>query len=468
MKVNKMRLDANSMQSATFEAEESITSGLVPLTPSQLRFLNRNSPDFHHWNLSMRFDSSANLKPELLKQVLAAIIAQHDALRLRIKKTSTEWRQYYVGLGTELPFEYFDFSDLDLEEIQSSINRITNDLQGSLNLSDGPILRLAQFALGRGRGDQIVFIVHHLFADFLSFLFLMDDFQLAYEQLERGDSVCLTPKLSSFNNWSQKLVEFASSKVGENYANKWLDLPWNEVRPIPRDFPGQPNDNSNSSARTVSMGLNFENNQAEFKKSNCSPQEILLVALYQALSKWIGSDVVLIDVLRHGRDSLVTEIDVSQSVGMYISYTPLLLKSNLSDEMDPCRSILGKIRDFLNWGWTFDTLRYLFPQSEMVERLQKIPAAEILFNYRGKMLSGNSKSLLKPNSDGHESDHSPQGLRDHPISVAVDVLGDRLKVTFVYSNRLHRQESIEKLIECFKGNYLALCSEMKTFDLRKI
>ena len=65
--------------------------------------------------------------------------------------------------------------------------------------------------------------IHHLAVDGVSWRILLEDLQVAYEQLARGEKVQLAPKTTSFKAWSNKLREYARSDVLADELDYWLD-----------------------------------------------------------------------------------------------------------------------------------------------------------------------------------------------------------------------------------------------------
>ena len=55
--------------------------------------------------------------------------------------------------------------------------------------------------------------------------------------------------------------------------------------------------------------------------------DLMLTALARATAKWTDSDTVLIDMMGHGRDESIADgVDPLETVGFFISYTPLVLR----------------------------------------------------------------------------------------------------------------------------------------------
>ena len=85
--------------SAAEEPEEDGESE-VPLTPIQRWFFERDTPAPHHLNQSVLLEGGPALPWAAWEAVVGAVLAQHDALRLRFTRAGGAWRQRY---GAALP-----------------------------------------------------------------------------------------------------------------------------------------------------------------------------------------------------------------------------------------------------------------------------------------------------------------------------------------------------------------------------
>src|SRR5262249_23073459 len=110
-------------------------------------------------------------------------------------------------------------------------------LQGSLNLEDGPLLRLAYFDRGR-----LLIVVHHLAVDAVSWPVLLQDLFAAVEQSTRGLAPALPPKTTGFRDWAEHLHRLAASDEVRAEAGNWLAVVESHSGRLPRDFPDGRND----------------------------------------------------------------------------------------------------------------------------------------------------------------------------------------------------------------------------------
>ena len=95
----------------------------------------------------------------LLARVASALETHHDALRLRFHEEEGTWRQVHAGVGAHAPLTVFDLSGLSEAAQQNVIEATAEQVQRSLDLARGPLLRLGYFALGAGE-QRLLVVVH--------------------------------------------------------------------------------------------------------------------------------------------------------------------------------------------------------------------------------------------------------------------------------------------------------------------
>ena len=80
------RRSGEAEAAAQAEAEAESLTGDVPLTPVQARFFRHSLPRAQHYNHSLLLEPRRRLDPAPLEQALGALLAHHDALRLRFTR----------------------------------------------------------------------------------------------------------------------------------------------------------------------------------------------------------------------------------------------------------------------------------------------------------------------------------------------------------------------------------------------
>src|SRR5262249_34548268 len=91
-------------------------TGPVPLTPIQHWFLAGPRTNPHHFNQSHLVELSGPPDVAALRRALGALLAPHDALRMRFERIDGQWRQHNAGLE---PVEILTVVDLPSQPKQS-------------------------------------------------------------------------------------------------------------------------------------------------------------------------------------------------------------------------------------------------------------------------------------------------------------------------------------------------------------
>jgi len=235
------------------QAEQGLVEGPVPLTPIQHWFFEQEIPSRHHWNQSLLLEVKGRLNGEALKQAVAALLRHHDALRLRFRHGPAGWEQENSCDENGVVFSSIDLSRVADSEITTTIETTTAALQASLNLTTGPLVRIVYFDCGPHRSGRLLFVIHHLAVDGVSWRVLLEDFQTAYTQISAGQPVQLPPKTTSFKYWAQRLENYAQSAEVREELQYWQTLAERPALPLPVDFPG--GENRERRAHTIGVAL---------------------------------------------------------------------------------------------------------------------------------------------------------------------------------------------------------------------
>ncbi|MCP4654818.1 MAG: amino acid adenylation domain-containing protein, partial [bacterium] len=136
-------LAAVGMEVPIAQVEQGPVTGRVPLSPIQRWFLDRNPAAPDHFNQALLLELREALDPPRLAMALGALLEHHDALRLRLFRQGSEWRQINAGVDGEVPLLHVDLAALPEGGQRAALEAVAAEVQGSLNLSRGPLLRMA-------------------------------------------------------------------------------------------------------------------------------------------------------------------------------------------------------------------------------------------------------------------------------------------------------------------------------------
>ncbi|OYD96431.1 hypothetical protein CDG76_06490 [Nostoc sp. 'Peltigera membranacea cyanobiont' 210A] len=431
--------------------EQGLVTGSVSLTPIQHWFFEQNLPDLHHYNQSVMLEVSPDLKPELLKQIVSQLLVHHDALRLKFVPSETGWQQINVSQDERVPVTVLDLSEIPSNKQQTAISTASASLQASLNLSQAAIVQVALFQMGVDQPNRLLFIVHHLAVDGVSWRILLEDFVTAYQQLSLGKEIQLPPKTTAFKDWSHRLKSYAQTETVRAELDYWQAQSWSSVVALPVDYSLGKEANTMDSAAQVTVSLSEEQTRALLQEVpsayNTQINDALLTALVQSFARFYGMRSLFIDLEGHGREELFEDINLSRTVGWFTTKFPILLKLTEVDHPgEALKLIKEQLRRLPNRGIGYGLLQYLNQDSATRLKLKSFPQAEVSFNYLGQFDQIQSEApLLGWAKESISLERSVLGNRSHLLEVNGLIVGDKLQLDWTYSKNIHKQSTVENL-----------------------
>ncbi|ACB52398.1 peptide synthetase [Crocosphaera subtropica ATCC 51142] len=424
---------------ATTSAEQGMVTGSVPLTPIQHWFFEQQLPDPHHYNQTLLLEALPDLNPYYLEQALHHLLIHHDALRLRFTQQGEAWKQFYGNTDNNIPFSTINLENLSKKAQSLAIESICARLQTTLNLSEGLLVRGAWFDLGKGQKSRLLFVIHHLVVDSVSWRILLEDFVTVYQQLLHGELVKLPPKTTAYQTWANQLLNYSQSEGLD--SDVWS---MSEGVSLPTDYTSL-NHNTVGSSDRISLTLSIEQTNALQEEVasayHAQLNEVLLAALYQSISQWTGERSLIIDVEGHGREDIFETVNLSRTVGWFTVIFPVRLElKSMGSLGDVIKSVKEQYRQVAKQGINYGILRYLG------RKILNKRSSSINFNYLGevdRITTQEFISGLAEESTGWV--RSPQGSRRYLLEITGAIAQKQLQLTLTYSQQIHRRETIEGL-----------------------
>jgi amino acid adenylation domain-containing protein/non-ribosomal peptide synthase protein (TIGR01720 family) len=430
-------------------ADQSIVTGPVELTPIQRWFFDLDIAEPHHWNQSMLLNMNRPLKPDPLRKTFHELIRHHDALRMRFTRTGRGWEQYNAPPDAEPPLTWIDLSELADEALRREIESVSNEIQPSLDLTRGPLIRLVCFEVRDGQAAWVLIVMHHLITDAVSWQILIEDFQSAYRNIESGRAPGLPPKTTSFRDWALTLKDLALSDDVNREADYWSSFGDHPESRLPVDHVHGENTESSSMNVVSQLGVEETTRLHEVvKDAGAVLHEVVLTAVALAVCRWTGQRGILIEMEGHGREPTLDEIDPSRTVGWFTTLYPVYL--DLGGAADPAgalSTVRGALRKIPRNGLGYGVLRYL--SDNPPAPLRSLPAAELSFNFFGQMEWADSGDGQFGFASPPAGARSPGGRRTHLVEVTGGILGGRLEMEWCYSSNLHRSSTVQELADDF-------------------
>jgi non-ribosomal peptide synthase protein (TIGR01720 family) len=436
--------EANSAE-LSIRADQCVITGRVPLTPVQRKFFAQNPPAPQHWNIATMIELPP-VSAALLRQALRHVIQHHDALRLRFVQANAAWQQRIANLDDTLPFSQIDLAALPITAQQAVCAAIARTQQASLNLADGPLLRVALIECGQ-QPTQLLVIANHLACDGFSIEIVLQDLAQAYQQLAAGKPVQLPLKTTSFKEWAEQLEAYAQSAALRRELSYWLATLREPIAQLPVDRPGGMLTEAN--ARLVQVALTHEETGRLHERLHAQETTItdmLLTALTLAFARWAGGPAWLIEVVSHGRETIFDDIDLSRTVGWLVNHAPVRLCIDPAHSAsDNLQQVKAQVRRLPNRGFGFEVLRYLTKDAALADTLAALPQSQVIFNFLGRAAgSGNDAALFAP-----QPQLGPTGVHKNVPGFLLIFNGrlfdDRLYLGLTYSDASYDQRTIMAL-----------------------
>ncbi|UZN52005.1 amino acid adenylation domain-containing protein [Cupriavidus cauae] len=430
-------------------------TGEVPLLPIQRWFFETPMPNRHHWNQSVLLKPLAPIDQAALRQALQAVVAHHDALRLRYRQCDVQWQQHYAE---------HDAHDLLWHEEVADIATITDrcsDAQRSLDLERGPLLRALHLRLADG-SERLLLAVHHLVVDGVSWRILMEDLQQAYRLARQGEAIVLAPKTASYKTWGQTLAAHANGDALRQQADYWLSQPDVPALEPDHDEPALAIDGRQHTIR-LDAARTTQLLQQAHGAYRTRINDLLLTAVARAVGTWTQRPRVAIQLEGHGREALSDSVDISRTVGWFTTVFPVVLPV-APDIGDTIKQVKETLRAIPDNGIGYGLLRHLGP-AEMRSELARRAEPRITFNYLGQFdqTAGEDADFAMADEPSGAS-RDAQAPLGNALTINGQVFGAELVLKLGYSCKQFEPATIERLGDALRRELEAVIEHCLCHD----
>lgn len=446
MKEKTIRLIAPYLQridQVKYEQEE--LSGLVEYMPAQRELLDENLNEPNYYNQSLFFEFNGHVDEGALRKTMSAIITHHDALRA----VYYDGKQEIKNVQDSHLFDLF-FVDLQNRDVSCDyVEQRCNIIQKSMDLEHGPLVKVCVFK--KEPNDHILFCIHHLVVDGISWRILLEDINSVYTAALKGENRILPSKTASVKEWTRYLKKYSESKKSTKERAYWSEV----VKRIPESRMNI-NKNVNESGYT---NVTFTIDKSYYKKLQSANQaygtdiqDLFLSALSEAVREMTGQDYLAVELEGHGREELYGKIDVDRTVGFFTSTYPAILASGdrISETITLNKEML---RTVPNNGAGYG----LFKNEQY--------KADILFNYLGnynELISGNH-ILLQLSEYSFGLEISENNAQSHLISINSHIDNEEVIFDIIHSNMFDAKD-MEQFIVNYKRSVMEIIDHCYSAD----
>ncbi|MDC9589265.1 amino acid adenylation domain-containing protein [Xenorhabdus sp. XENO-10] len=342
----------------------------------------------------------AELQPQHLSQALIALVQAHPVLR-----AFTRDGQLIVGEFTNEPISVFEATYCSIrqncEDIETCAEQAFHDAVMCLEPTNGQLFHaclLQQGGDGNGGVSKgLVFIIHHLATDGVSWRILLDELRQGVEAAINGKTIngkimTLPAEEYSLHDWNDYLRQNLPQRVAElPFWQRMLNKKTSLLGLRPLDVHRDRQINA-CTARTLLSG---EQTAALLgilpKQYHANIEEVLLTILAMACYRHFNVSQLRFQLESHGRVELDEKGDLARTVGWLTAEYPIVVGLPQTGEYQPAemvRAVKSVLRAVPDRGIGYGLLRYLDQTGREILATQETP--EILFNYLGRFVEADN------------------------------------------------------------------------------
>ena len=360
--------------------EQGEVTGKVELTPIIKSFEEWKLAKPEHFNQAIMV-SVTGIENEVIKQAIEELVKHHDILRAVYRNNELE----ILPIAESKLCDFYEFDYSQVEDKHKAVEEKCTEIQGNIDLANGPLVKIAVFELGETK--QMMFCIHHLVVDGVSWRILSEDFQSAVSQIKAGKKVILPDKTASFIEWSKKLKEYGE-KLISNENEYWKKA---SAKIAEGHVTGE---YTETEAGHAVAEFSKETTEKLLTKSGnaygAKVDEVLLAGLARAVGRITGQKSVAIKLEGHGREEIHEPVLIDRTVGWFTNVYAVSLECS-EDNDESIINVKDTIRSIPNMG-----MGYGYTEHE--------EEPDICFNYLGDFNEGNVQNIGQYSS-GLEQDN---------------------------------------------------------------
>jgi surfactin family lipopeptide synthetase A len=440
--------------------DQSPVTGIVPLIPIQCNFFKSQYADMHHYNQVVLFHSQERLEEACIEAIFTRLQEHHDVLRMTYRQEKGHILQINRGLDCPLSLGVYDYRDKQKEEALHLMEIRARKLQSTIDLENGPMMKVGLFHLHDG--DRLFIVIHHLVIDAVTMRILFEDIETMFRQYKEGKSLELPLKTDSFKAWAEALLLYADSESFLKEKPYWARLESQHARVpvIKKDFDVE----ANYRKDTVRLSFYLDEAETHLLLTHVNGvfgteiNDILLTALGLTFKSFFSHQRLLVMLEGHGREEIIKGIDVNRTMGWFTSLYPVIL--DIAYEGEPARQI-KEIKETLrrvpNKGMGYGILKYL-TADEHKKGIQFKLDPQVCYNYVGQFDTDVKQTSFTIANESIGEMVSLKAHRQFVLDIAGMIGRNQLIMSIDYNTRQFKQETIQGLLDTYKAELRRIIS----------
>lgn len=434
---------------------QDFVSGEVKLTPIQQYFFS-DKKDINHFNQSVLLRSESRLEEDKVEKMFSKLLQHHDALRIVCTLKNDQYSLYNNAIeDASISLKVYDLRNENNPD--ERINEYANQIQRSIDIINGPLLKLGLFHLEDS--DRLLIVIHHLVVDGISWRILFEDIETLYDQVEKGETLKLPLKSNSFKDWSQKLIEYSESPKLLEEKDYWSEVTNKEIPSLNCDI----NDENfeDNELEIMHFSLDKDYTSLLLKKTNAvystDINDILICGLGDAVKKTFGNEKIMVSLEGHGREEIITDIDISRTLGWFTTIYPIVLDMEYSEDLSmQIKMVKESLHQIPEKGIGYGVLKYLTPKS-LREGIQFNKEPQIEFNYLGQFGSDiQQMTQFSIASEKSGDSISPDRKASFDFSFGGMIAEGELTISVRFKKKYYSSKLVSELMINYKESLLRI------------
>ena len=430
----------------------------------------------HLWNIT-RMVKVANVNIEALEFVAQSLIESHEVLRHYFVLEAGEVVEKRRLASEVHAFTHVDVSHLSGQDLSQDIERQANDFQHSIHL-EKQLVRFVLFDCGEHEDSRLLIIVHHALMDAFGINTLMHEVVSRY--LSKVNNWNYTPTAGTpMSTFANALQQYANSEQAKAEFDYWHNLPFEQVRSIAEFEDGFAKNNTDDDAHYGEEVV--YRNELDAKRSQwllsdqlinqgMTISDVLLTAWTNTLASLSGSNVVQYQNLSNGRSKIFLGIDVSASLGWFVTVFPMLHK--VTPTASPKEQVLQfnqAMKQVPKSGMGFEALKFMSQDDAVKQAMQTLPQPDFRVNVLTPNMRINADDEREQEEQGQRGDQGQAGNNNDVVSADVFSHSDESPGQTKHYGKMRVEAPAFVKINAVRGNVeVRIASRDNIFSLGKI
>ena len=430
------------------------------LAPIQKWFFRSDDIDKNNYTQHFIIESRKRLDTQVIKDTLDYLVENHAMLKAVFNISKQEFS--VEDNPDKIRYDFFEEKILE-ENLSVKLNKRINELNLTFDIENGRLLKV--LLIKTEERDYLLFLVHHLIIDTISWQILITDFIEFYSNDEQQNSNLEFKKSDSYQSW----IKYQYKQSQEFDILKSLDY-WDRICSLTRNkavkiiSTGERNIKKSQSDFDIITKDKFENGNKIF---NINIQDHLLAALYKSLSKMLGKSEISVSMEHNGRITENSNLDLSRTIGWFTAQYPVFIDITESDYGMILKNIKELIRQIPNNGMSYGILKYLTQDSKK-NKVDLEYNMDVCFNYLGEINQQDiiNKDFLISNVNNELENYNNIAYPD-VLEINARIESNILKKTFTFNSGYYSESDINKLSGLFKEeilNIIEYCSNKESVE----